>query len=391
MQKSHGIDFYPSYDIIRNGVIIEHREDNIDLPQESKIIIQNPKRPEHNVIELPFRSFLGNAYRFLARGFGLPMSALHTDGGTSFYAGGNNALASGRDYSGIQVGTGNSATTPNTYCLDALIMEGTFTKATTIRNIPTGIGSTRTIRFTRNMINATAGDVSVAELGLSIATNPSDLINASFMLTRDVFSSPVVIASADSRNFRIDISVTKNATKSFSENYLKGFYNNFNPSTMLDLIDTDGTVAQPESTNKSGFYEQGGSPTYRFGASAGDSTFGILVGTGSTAPDYADLSCGVTIPHSANFSYGSCKSGDSGYAFTDATIDGQDTYFIANRQFINVSLGSTTIKEYAIVSDFSSGSTPGRMLCRGLINGGTGVTLKNGDILVLYVKFKLTS
>ena len=198
MKEAHGIDFLPTYEIIRNGVIIEHRKDNEVLPQESKIIIQDTARPEHDVIELPFRSFVNNLIKWVGLGCGNMGNCVSYNGsGINHYAFcyGSNNLNSATDTTGLQVGTKATAVSPSNSSLTGLILEGTATgklnKNVTVRNaIDTSNSNSQFFTFTRQMLNNSGTNITnINEIGVMWTSGYGGQYSTFF--TRDVFPSAV--------------------------------------------------------------------------------------------------------------------------------------------------------------------------------------------------------
>ena len=414
MQKAHGPDWEIGYSIIRNGVIVEHREDKKALPQESKIIIQDIRRPEHDVIELPFRSFVNNFLKVTSI-YGFP-----TDPGPNRYQrawdyttveasyGATTGTFNGTRIAGLQVGSSATAVTPDDYKLGSVIPHGT-TAGTLFKGgmSRTGIvGGTNEQHITlyRDFLNQGTTNVDINEIGLSWCSQADDTWDSwCTLLSRDVVPTITIPATTNpytGRRFSLQVTVSKEpaltCTKSYTQNFMRWFYDSLSSVKGYYFYGTDGVLIDHIYTWGGGWYND----LYSNWASyEGDSTLGLTVGTDATPPEFTDSFCKAPIVHgtgTGQLYYGSGARNSSGYPFTQLTVDGNDTYFTINRKYTNNSLAAITVTEYALSGAGPLETSPVNQyapvcILRGLINGGTGVVLQPGDAMVLYLTLKLTS
>lgn len=123
----------------------------------------------------------------------------------------------------------------------------------------------------------------------------------------------------------------------------------------------------------------------RVGAGVGETNNGIVIGSGSTAVDINDYSIETLIDDGTS-------SGEMQYSnlSTSApTTDASTTSFVLSRVFSNASGGAIAVKEVALYTGTYGGGVT-IMHARDLINGGTGVSVPDGDDITINYKVKTT-
>jgi len=171
-------------------------------------------------------------------------------------------------------------------------------------------------------------------------------------------------------------------SRSFVGNFLTILYNSFYANS-ANALNFSLTQAYPSSgscqanTNLSG---SSANPWFTVTAGSGDASWGIQVGTGTSAPSITDTSIESLIPNGSSagqLSYGSMT-------LIPPVINSSNNtgYTQIQRVFINQSSASITITEVAVVMGF--GGTP----CKYLIIHDllpTPVTLQpNGSVTITY-------
>ena len=109
-------------------------------------------------------------------------------------------------------------------------------------------------------------------------------------------------------------------------------------------------------------------------APASDTSFGIIIGTGSTAPTINDYVVETIIPH-ATCNY-------SAVTFGAPASDATTSQFTITRDFANVSGGAVTVNEIALyVKGYKYDTSYYFMIIRDVISGG--ISVPNGQTLTV--------
>jgi hypothetical protein len=123
-----------------------------------------------------------------------------------------------------------------------------------------------------------------------------------------------------------------------------------------------------------------------FQANAGPNvdTYGILVGTGTTAPTIDDYQMETKIPHGT----GAGQLQYSAVAFGAPTSDGTVSHFTITRDFSNASGGPITVREVGLVVYFQRmGSGSGYYLT---IRDAVNITIPDGETLTVNYRLQGT-
>lgn len=171
--------------------------------------------------------------------------------------------------------------------------------------------------------------------------------------------------------------------KSLVANFLQNIYANFNqnstnfadpPAIYLNRSYSKNTVNGNVLVNNQFGRIDGG---------AGALNRGIIIGTGTTAPQPSNIAIETIINHGSGagqMNYGA-QQGIMG-----TTITGSLTEFTINRTYNNNSGGSITVNECAIYADYG-----GSVICiyRDLISPGD--TINNGQVYDVLITFQITT
>lgn len=118
------------------------------------------------------------------------------------------------------------------------------------------------------------------------------------------------------------------------------------------------------------------SPHFRCDAAAGDATYGIVVGTGATAPTITDYVMQTPIAHgvgAGQLQYSTMTFGALAANTTTAQIT-------LTRNFANASGGSITVNEIGLYCQFYDGSTRYALIIRDVTGG---IAVPNGQTLTV--------
>ena len=399
MGLAHGLDFDVRYELRKGPLLVGGSDfDDLLMPQSSQLIIQDRDRPEHNVIEQPFQSYVSSFIKAFCESLSnnnvnatfVMLDNVTTATMLPYVQGpGYNDLA-GKNYSSIQVGTGTTAPAQANARLGTLIIQGTSNGTLNKATASTGAVTyeapdTYSITISRLFNNAGATDIIVGEVGQCIDYNAVEVASQNALLARDLVSPTKTILAGAGATFSYKLKITQTNDKSWTRNILYTLRSMFT-GVQQTLYDVTGTGRSPASI------AFGFTTTYCNGwAPAADDTYGIIIGTSNQVCSIIDNAVITKISHgnsgAGKMQYGASTNID--FAWTAPTISGSDCYFIACRKFVNLSGGDITVSEFAIVIKDTTNSWYFTM-CRGRINGGTGVVVPAGQTLTLYVKVKST-
>jgi membrane-bound metal-dependent hydrolase YbcI (DUF457 family) len=114
---------------------------------------------------------------------------------------------------GIVVGTSNAPNTVNTYCLGAKISHGTgsgqlYYGTHTIDDIVNPSGNILLFRIIRTFSNSSGATITVKEVGLLVRTLCYNAVYYSFLVARDVLSTPVDVPNGMTLTVRYILQIT---------------------------------------------------------------------------------------------------------------------------------------------------------------------------------------
>jgi hypothetical protein len=123
-----------------------------------------------------------------------------------------NALAGDSSY-GIVVGTSNVPNTINTYSLGAKISHGTGSGqlqygSHTFEDITNPSGNILVFRIIRTFSNGSGATITVKEVGISISNFDSQSLARSYLIARDVLSTPVDVPNGMTLTVRYIFQIT---------------------------------------------------------------------------------------------------------------------------------------------------------------------------------------
>jgi len=162
--------------------------------------------------------------------------------------------------------------------------------------------------------------------------------------------------------------------KSFVRQFLELLFVQFG-QTETSVKDTNGTSRTPRPYTY----------TFKANAPSGNTSYGILVGTGTTSPTISDYKMESLINHGSGggqLQYGAVT-------FGDPTCDATTCYFTITRDFSNGSGGDITVHEIGLaVMAYDSGSKY-FLAIRDVVSGG--ISVPNGQTLTLNYRIKVTA
>jgi len=128
------------------------------------------------------------------------------------------------------------------------------------------------------------------------------------------------------------------------------------------------------------------SENFRANAGSGDTSLGILVGTGSTSPTIDDYAMESLISHGT----GANQLQYGAVAFGDPTCDANSCHFTITRDFSNASGESITVYEIGLVvvsQQSGSGYNHRSLVVRDVISAG--ISIPNGETLTINYRIKV--
>jgi hypothetical protein len=398
---AHGLDFDVFGEVTKGPFIVDRFED-FSKPQHcGKIIIQDRDRPEHDVIELPFKSFS----KHLIGALWNIKIAPESSGNYCFWANGNNHayggpdlgkpnnLAAGVNYGGLQLGSVDTAFALTQYGLQGHILQGTgagqLQKAAMSVGALTISSSNCYFDLERVFTNASGGDVTVEEVGTFFLDGWGDDTNQSFMISRDL-TGTIVIANGTGKRVTYRMGISSSDNKSFSRNIAMWLRHNFGNTTHT-WYQTSGALYTVANWWESLLCSSNGVQNCK--AAAGVTAYGMRVGTGNNVCTASDYGVQTLINHGNGAGQLAYRASDqSNGAYTVPTISGSDVSCIINRKFDNNSGADILVKEYDLVTTLvGNPGTKYASLLRGRVNNGDGVTVPNGGSLKLNVKLKTSA
>ena len=173
---------------------------------------------------------------------------------------------------------------------------------------------------------------------------------------------------------RIKVPFRRRTAHSFLIVYLRALAMHMAGLADIASTDTGGTSrAMDKNTN------------LLINASSGTSTYGNVVGTGSTAVAFTDTKLVTQIAHGTSagqLSYGAC-------VVNLPSSDSTSTTLIITRPFSNASGGSITITEIGIYAQMKYGGGSDSQFC--IVRDLATIALINGDLLTLNYILKTTA
>ncbi|HOW51739.1 MAG TPA: hypothetical protein PLV42_06820 [bacterium] len=394
---AHGLDFDVFGEITKGPLVVNRFEDLTKPEHCGRLIIQDRDRPEHDVIELPFRSFSKHLIGALWNEKIAPESlgayckrvsgATHSSGGPA--SGQYDNYYASKNYGGLQLGSDDTAFSLSQYGLQALILQGTgagqLQKAEmSVQSLVTS-GPDCYFDLQRLFTNASGGDVTFKEAGVFLLDG-ADAAAASFMIARDL-TGTITIANGQAKRVTYRIGISATDDKSFNRNIVMWMRHNFGKTTHT-WYQTSGVLYTCANWWESLLCSTNGVQDCKAGE--GISSYGLRVGTGNNVCTVSDNQVQTLINHGngAGQLYYRPSTQVNG-AYTPPTISGNDVYCVINRKFDNNSGSDITVKEYDLVTTLvGNPGTKYACLLRGRVNGGTGVVVPAGGSLKLNVKLK---
>ena len=174
------------------------------------------------------------------------------------------------------------------------------------------------------------------------------------------------------------ISRRRYLSRSYVEQFSRLLFNTF--STQAETaVDTGGTTRDLKTGDTSQL-------RLKTHALVDDSTYGLVVGTGTTAVAIADRALGTQIAHGT----GAGQLQHAAHQYTTTSVSGSTASFKLKRVFTNASGASITVQEAGIYAgQYDTGST-GRifLIVRDIISGGLAVP--NGGAITIEYTVEVT-
>lgn len=325
-----------------------------------------------NVIEkrvVPMRSFVRN---FLSHYNALcnNVAAIHftqTNGSavntTTSYP--NNAMtinaAINNTTYGIMIGTGSSAVSASNYKLDYQLPNTMTTHAAVTFETASAYGNGYKFAVKRLFNNITAGDITITEVGLAFLQDYNTGFNPAeryALMMRDIIdsgSNTIDFILSASQNVEVKYNIFVDGTSGLTYNYIRmlsGVLSDANISYPLKSVYYNGTSILEKNYN----FSLGNDTQYNFltSAGAGNSIYGIVVGSGTASISIEDYKLESKYEHGAT-----ANTLDYGLMSYTSSYAGSGSMAMQTRTFINNSGEPITIREAAIYSwGTGSSATP---------------------------------
>jgi hypothetical protein len=273
-------------------------------------------------------------------------------------------------YTGIIVGSGTSATSINSVNLETLVDLGTGNGQLSAGEVTTDWDQTTfTSTITRAFVNdsADSATININEVGIAVSNGANVSTKAgNFMYVRDLLLSTLVVTPGATLTvqYKLRISSGNNNYKNIATrrqfSYIRGATN-----TRTDLTNTTGSARQESNTLLSGVM-----------ATEGLLIRGVVVGTGSTSFNVADVNLGSRIEHGNSTNqlyYHAVSNGVIRESSTTNTIRFSFYRPVENRSGSNI-----TINEAGLFIN-GSATNGSYMIDRHVLS--SPVTLTNGEII----------
>lgn len=300
----------------------------------AKIIISDPDG--NNAREYKFNSFIQNFVAYYVYLYDIISSTRckQTNGSNTGLVALRQSLTSYYFHGGILLGTGSPARSATMYQMGSVL-----TTASLASTIPayTITYNASTIDFTisKNFENISGADIDVTELAWS--WSPADDTYAkTVMLTHDLIDPAYTLADGAIKKFSIKITLDNTMNRQsvgvFASNFTTAYYN---------IKDTGNTTRQIPDLYIS---------SLDILSAAGVASYGIVVGTGSTANTIDDYKLETQIDNAT--------LAHSNTALVGYVTDKDDVYIKLQRSFTNNTGGTITIKEVGVyLKVYATGNT----------------------------------
>jgi hypothetical protein len=248
-------------------------------------------------------------------------------------------------YNSIIVGSGSNVPTYADTALQTQILHG-ITAGRLVADPPVMNYnlSTGELVFSRDFLNNSGGTVNASECGIRVNSGSSTSSTGGLLIVRDTFSQ-IAVADTDTLVVEYTLKLPYGAN-----NYARLF--------MRHLIgrdnDTMGLINQSSSTVEGTFGS--GDGALNFVTATMTNNRGIVLGTGSTAASFADVTMDAGIGHgtgAGQLVYGECTNN----AVISNTTASNFSVWYLTRYFENRSGGNITVNEIGLVSNATINST----------------------------------
>lgn len=281
-------------------------------------------------------------------------------------------------YNSIIVGSGANAVTYSDTALQTQILHGNTTgRLRAYAPTATYDSSTGALTLTRQFENLfNPSTVSVSECGIRVNTGNSTSSTGGLLIVRDVLSTTYSIVFGDRLVIDYDIILPYGLV---NYNYLFTRHLIGRTNDNMVLINQSGTTIEGS-----------------FGASDSALNFitelsrddrGIVIGTSSTSPSFADYALGSKISNGSNS--GEMIYGSSTASTNVSNTTTNTTEWYITRWFKNESGSSISVSEVGLSSNATIASTNAVFLFDRRVFGSP-VTVNDGEILTVNWKFKYT-
>lgn len=342
-----------------DGVVVSEKE----FPVQSFV---------HNYSEQLYHAMIGGGSN--ASLVDTSNSPLTTTNHSFIIASGGNA----DDY-GILVGTENIAVAVGDTSLWGKIIHGTDPDQLDYNQqlyiAATTSGTDTVYKAYRTFENSSGGTITIAEVGLAARTRTGDKY---FLLLRDVEdenSDPIDVAVDDAETLTATYIFTCTEASGFTKQYLQLMESaNRNDEVDIKYVGGGGSI--------NAFDSMGSWQTWiQIQNDAGETDWGIVVGTNDTALDSTDYELGTFIEHGSG-------SGELAYdevTYEEVAVDGDDVTFVYKRAITNLSGSTINIEEAGIYVEGWAGKQ--FMIVRSLTET---LAIANGESVTVKYTFKHT-
>jgi hypothetical protein len=358
IKKSHKLDVGLQIEIYRKNGVVEIINPTQNGCRDENTIELTTFTPKKDLISYkitPFRSYTNNfmailGYQFHGD-FDLNFSTKDTGGNittptssSGFYF--RTGVAGEGDY-GILLGTGSNDATLEDYDLQAPLVQGTGSNTLNYGSSTASLvhtaGISYKIQVGREVTNNSGANLTIREEGIVTRTSPTGSSTQAFMIARDNYDksgAAVTVNLSNGQSVEVRHNFYFNTAEGFTKPFAEWFYSHVNVTTFPATGSTHDVENALLSFNMT-------DPVLLINAPAGDSTYGIIVGSSNAALDETDYTLTLPIDHGAS-------AGELDYGIMEFespvvdNISSTQTKLTVSRLFTNDYISNITIREAGI-------------------------------------------
>lgn len=371
--KSHGLGLKTTTTVRYSDGSIKERFINFEEPPESTIELT--KKSKEGVIlhqeEIPMRSFVQLfmewwGFRFNVSGTGSFQDMDNTTRALGYSNGARIEVnATENTKNGIQIGSddGSSyALALDNYKLGTQLTTNVYHSPVNVYVPLVNESSLNEMSIIRSFQNNTGGSISVKETGLFFKHE----LNAwYFLIARDLLSSTITVDDEEV----LVVTYKLKTGASITVGFLQALRCMLTEDNRQYINKDGGTSTFIYSSYENNFFDCKGS--------IGDDECGIVIGTGSTAVSVSDYWLDTEIEHGTGVGQMSYAQG----SISAVNVLGTTCSVDINRAFTNNSGGAIVVTETGLVARTTGTSGAELMHARTLVNGGTGTSVANTEVL----------